>query len=50
MKMATQFSNDLTDSALEDGLLRLPKEDYQIRHDILLQKLKDKSRHSEGYG
>ena len=42
MKMATQFSNDLPDSSLEAGLLRLPEEDYQVRHNILLQKLKER--------
>lgn len=40
MKQATQFQSALTDSVLEAALLKLPKSAYDLRHDVLLAKLK----------
>src|SRR5450755_5071778 len=42
MKFARQFSKELTDTVLEAGLRRLPTAAYNIRHDVLLQDLKER--------
>jgi Calcineurin-like phosphoesterase len=42
MKIATQFSKDITDSILETSLRRLPATSYNIRHDLLLKELKER--------
>lgn len=41
-KQAEKFASEVTDSVLEAGLLRLPKPSYELRHDVLLHKLKSR--------
>lgn len=40
MQQAEKFKAAVTDSVLEAALKRLPKASYQLRHDVLLEKLK----------
>lgn len=40
MKQALQFQSALTDSLLEASLQRLPRSAYDLRHDVLLAKMK----------
>jgi len=42
MKITTQFVADVTDEALEAGLRRLPASAYNLRHDELLAKFKER--------
>lgn len=42
MKVVYDFISKETDAVLEEGLKRLPKETYHLRHDELLKKLKDR--------
>ncbi len=42
MKEAENFKKAVTDSVLEAALLRLPKQSYSLRHDVLLAKLKSR--------
>lgn len=42
MELTKQFVAVMTDSVLEKALRNLPKEAYNIRHDELLQKLKER--------
>ncbi|MCG2617445.1 BamA/TamA family outer membrane protein [Terrimonas sp. NA20] len=41
-KQAEKFAGQVTDSVLEAGLLRLPKPSYDLRHDVLLSKLRSR--------
>lgn len=41
-KMVSDFVEDVTDSVLESGLQRLPPTSYEMRHDELLEKLKQR--------
>jgi hypothetical protein len=40
LKHAEDFKKTITDSVLEAGLRRLPRSAYELRHDVLLRKLK----------
>ena len=42
MKVVNDFCAEETDAVLEDGLKRLPKEVYKLRHDWLLSQLKER--------
>ncbi|HEY2347865.1 MAG TPA: metallophosphoesterase, partial [Puia sp.] len=42
MKLTNRFITDVTDSVLETALRRLPAESYKLRHEILLNDLKQR--------
>ncbi len=44
MNITNRFVSDVTDSVLEKALRRLPQSAYQLRHNNLLQTLKDRRR------
>lgn len=45
MKVVNDFVAEETDAVLEEGLKRLPREVYAIRHDQLLKELRDRRSH-----
>ncbi|HEY4148010.1 MAG TPA: BamA/TamA family outer membrane protein, partial [Chitinophagaceae bacterium] len=45
MQVTRDFVRAETDEVLEAALLRLPKESYLMRHDVLLSKLKSRREH-----
>ena len=42
MKLADRFKEEITDSVLETALRRLPAESYRLRHEVLLNVLKQR--------
>ncbi len=42
MKLTNRFKNEITDSVLETALRRLPAESYKLRHEVLLNELKQR--------
>lgn len=42
MQLTNEFVNSMTDSVLEKALKQLPQQSYELRHDELLQKLKER--------
>lgn len=45
MQLAHEFVKAESDAVLESALERLPRETYKIRHDVLLNKLKERRDH-----